>query len=43
MNQAILNLKQENGILSMIIQNQITMQQKKLPMIQKLYKSDLRS
>ena len=33
MKQTILNLWQENGILSMIIQNQIMMQQMKLPMI----------
>ena len=35
MQQTILDLMQENGILSMIIQNQIMMQQMKLPIIQK--------
>ena len=31
----ILNLQQENGIMSMITQNQVMMQQMKLPIIQK--------
>ena len=31
----VLNLWQENGTLSMIIQNQIILQQMKLPIIQK--------
>ena len=35
MQQTILDLMQENGILSMIIQNQIMMQQMKLIIIQK--------
>ena len=32
----ILNLQQENGIMSMITQNQVMMQQMKLPIIQKI-------
>ena len=31
----ILNLQQENGIMSLITQNQVMMQQMKLPIIQK--------
>ena len=33
----ILNLQQENGIMSMITQNQVMMQQMKLPIIQKFW------
>ena len=32
----ILNLQQENGIMSLITQNQVMMQQMKLPIIQKI-------
>ena len=40
MKQMILNFLQENGLLPMIIQNQILMQQMKLPVIE-ILKSNL--